>query len=109
MGSCERLEQKIEIVLFRIVQEAITNIVRHAAAKNVEVRLICSPSGLSIEIMDDGAGISNSLLQEGNPLSGRGIINMQTRARLVGGEFKIESAPGFGTRILVALPFQKTL
>jgi two-component system NarL family sensor kinase len=109
MGSCERLEHKTEIVLFRIVQEAITNIARHASAKNVEVRLICGPSGLSIEIMDDGIGISTGVSQEGTQrMSGRGLNNMQTRAKLLGGEFKIESDPGFGTRIIVALPFQKT-
>ena len=109
MGSCERLEHKTEIVLFRIVQEAITNIVRHSGAKNVEVRLICAPTGLSIEIMDDGKGISSTFLQEGIPTpSGRGITNMQTRANLVGGKLKIESDPGFGTRILVSLPFQRT-
>lgn len=108
MGSCERLEHKIEIVLFRIVQEAITNIVRHAAARNVEVRLLCGLSGLTIEIIDDGAGINRELLNDGKTMvAGRGITNMQTRAKLVGGEFQIESTLGQGTRILVTIPTQK--
>lgn len=91
--------------LFRIAQEALNNIARHAGAKNVRVRLQTvagPPEALELEITDDGRGFDPS------QVSGMGLANMRERAQELGAQLEVLASPGKGARIMVRLPFAKT-
>ena len=102
-----RLPQDIEIVLFRAVQEALTNVHRHSGASLVAIRLTLSPKQILLEIKDNGRGMSQGRLDYalgGEPRAGVGIAGMRERARELGGSINIQS-DGTGTRVLVRIPF----
>jgi PAS domain S-box-containing protein len=87
--------------VFRIFQETLTNIARHANATEVDVILARSNGDLSLEVRDNGKGIADAKLLESQSL---GILGMRERALLLGGEFTISSAPGAGTTVKVRIP-----
>ena len=87
--------------VFRIFQETLTNIARHANATEVDVILARSNEDLSLEVRDNGKGIADAKLLESQSL---GILGMRERALLLGGEFAISSAPGAGTTVKVQIP-----
>lgn len=95
-----RLSPEAQTQLFRCAQEALTNVVRHASARRVEVAVRSDPDGVRLVVQDDGRGFD----PEG--VSGRslGLVGMRERARLVGGGLRLESVPGRGTRVTVTLP-----
>jgi signal transduction histidine kinase len=93
--------QRLEPELFRIAQEALTNVRRHSHATEVAVALSTSPRGVRLSIRDDGRGFTAR-----NVPSGRlGLIGMRERAQLLGGRFHLTSAPRRGTTVTVAVPF----
>jgi len=92
-----------EEALFRIVQEALNNIAKHAHATTVEIRLCYAADELSLSVQDDGVGFVPAAPRE-SPGHGLGMLSMRERAEELGGTFRIESAPGAGTRIDVVLP-----
>ncbi len=99
-----RISLDIELVVFRLVQESLTNIHRHAGAKNAAIRIAREHSGISVEISDDGGGMPAAKLAEvrlGG--SGVGIGGMRQRVRQFGGDMRIES-DNSGTKILVTIP-----
>jgi PAS domain S-box-containing protein len=88
--------------MFRIFQEGLTNVVRHAEATTVELRLSSDPSGrLTLSITDDGKGLPET---KKGPPAGLGLVGMKERAALSGGTFRIEPGPAGGTVITVTLP-----
>jgi signal transduction histidine kinase len=87
--------------IFRIFQETLTNVARHADAGAVEVRLSVEQGGLMLEVHDDGKGISKDKLGASKSL---GILGMRERAMLLGGELTIEGLPGNGTTVRVRIP-----
>jgi signal transduction histidine kinase len=87
--------------LFRILQETLTNVARHANATHVSVRLSEENGILTLEVDDNGRGIAAEQLSASNSL---GILGMRERALLLGGEFIINGAPGFGTTVKVRIP-----
>jgi signal transduction histidine kinase len=98
----ERLPAPVETVLFRIVQEGLTNIVRHARARSVSIRLLEDQEEITLEISDDGVGFDPQLLEM--PESdgrGLGIRGMRERAMILGGTLELDSAAGSGTTIRV--------
>ncbi len=97
----EPLPPDVSIALFRIVQEALTNVVKYAKAKNVAVDLVRSAGGVSLTFRDDGVGLPDTALA--NRLS-HGIAGMRQRVRALHGEFSIHGTPGKGTIIDVHLP-----
>lgn len=100
-----RLLPEIEIALFRVVQEAITNIVRHAGARNVQISCGLASNQVQIEIRDDGIGFDPSLVTLSSDTGrGLGLLGMSERLELVGGLFEITSAPGQGTNIHICVP-----
>jgi two-component system, NarL family, sensor histidine kinase UhpB len=104
-GFEQRLPREVEIALFRIVQEALTNIARHAEAKHICVRLVRQPGRIEASIEDDGRGFRAAHAAAGAaPARGLGLLGMQERAALVGGHCEVRSAPGCGTRIIVSIP-----
>jgi signal transduction histidine kinase len=100
-----RLDPAMEIAIFRIVQESILNIVRHAGATTVLLQGGLTADGLWIEIEDDGAGFDPANVKaDTGTLRGIGILGMRERAELLGGRLTIDSAPGQGTRIRIDAP-----
>ena len=93
-------EDVLATALFRIVQESLTNVVRHSGATNVQVCLACEGSDLVLTVHDNGTGIAPGA----RPGSGIGLVSMRERATSLGGQLRIESVPGAGTKIEVTLP-----
>jgi PAS domain S-box-containing protein len=102
VGIHDRLPPEMEIALYRIVQEALNNVVRHAQAKSVDVILKQRDNCLVLIVEDDGVGF---YLQDTLKKSGRlGLFGMRERAEMLGGNLIIESAAGKGTTIVVEAP-----
>jgi signal transduction histidine kinase len=99
----DRLPPEIELALYRIAQEAISNARRHGAASHVSLILERAPGTAQLEVIDDGHGFPPQSIR---PAAGRGegLPGMRERASLLGGRLTIDSAPGSGTRILVSVP-----
>jgi signal transduction histidine kinase len=92
----------LEIVVFRIVQEALTNVARHAGVETVTVRLFAEPDRVRVQVKDKGAGFApEEAARQGTSI---GLLGMKERAELLGGRFALESARGCGTRLTVELP-----
>jgi signal transduction histidine kinase len=96
----ERLPSDVETVLYRIVQEALTNIVKHAHADHVSIVLQSKDRGVSAVIEDDGRGFAPGAQQDG----GLGLMGMKERVDLVNGRFEVESSEGAGTTLVVEVP-----
>lgn len=108
MKEGERFFPEVEISLYRIIQEALSNIVKHADAHTVTIRLTYEEEALSLMIQDDGKGFDPDILDEYQVANNSlGIAGMQERAELLGGTFDITSAWKEGTRIIVRVPVQK--
>ncbi len=101
--SLPRLPPALEIACFRIVQESLTNALRHASAAQINVRVARTAGAVALTISDDGSGFDTATLaalRAGH----LGIVAMQERVRARGGTFTITSTPGAGTRVQVDLP-----
>ena len=98
-----RLNPDLEIAIYRIIQESVTNVVRHSEAKSVEVRLERTASGLRVAVRDDGVGIPDLDRARRNS---HGVAGMSQRARALDGTLKMESRPGEGTRVEVFVPVE---
>ncbi len=96
---------EIEIGCYRVVQEALHNVARHAGARNVDVRVRLEEGDLSLTVKDDGVGFDVAAAREQASANGNlGLLSMTERARLLGGRLRVQSAPGKGTSIQAALP-----
>ena len=95
------VDQERATALFRIFQEALTNVARHANATEVQARFAREDSDLTLEVHDNGQGFDDKQLSGQRSL---GILGMQERALILGGEFTITSAPGKGTTVRVRIP-----
>lgn len=89
----------LELVIYRVAQESLTNVVRHADASEAAVSLVATADQANLSIADDGRGLPLDL-----PTRTAGISGMRERARLVGGRLKIESKPGEGTTVRLEVP-----
>lgn len=100
--------ENIDITLYRVIQEALTNIERHANASSVNLELTHNATSIQLELLDNGRGFT---LEEPTVTAkaGIGLTNMRERVELLDGEFHIESMPGRGTRIRVTLPINPGL
>lgn len=100
-GASRRFSREVETAAFRIIQEALTNVARHAAAAAVRVRLWADKERLRARIEDHGRGFDTAAALAGDT---RGLAGMRERAALLGGELVIESSSGAGTRLSLELP-----
>ncbi|MBO0609924.1 sensor histidine kinase [Myceligenerans salitolerans] len=95
------LSSETELVIYRVAQEALTNVMRHAGAATVDLGLSVSDGGLLLRVVDDGVGIPRGAM-------GAGIQGMLERARMIGGELDVrprqDGGPGAGTEVLLRLP-----
>ncbi|MBI4277965.1 MAG: sensor histidine kinase, partial [Armatimonadetes bacterium] len=98
-GMEGRLPPGVELVLYRVAQEALTNVRRHARAPHAWVRLRRSDRGVILEVTDDGVGFDPAQPRPAH--GGLGLAGMRERMALVGGRLTVRSAPGQGT-VLVA-------
>jgi signal transduction histidine kinase len=105
--AAERLSPEMEITAFRVVQEAVTNAIRHASARRIAVSVRAKFGGLEITISDDGRGFDARAALE-SPATGKslGLLGMQERAKMLGGRMHIDSSTGNGTRVRVHIPMK---
>ena len=95
----------MEIACFRVAQESITNVLRHASARKITVRIARQPHSVRLAIQDDGRGFNPAATLEAAAAGGHlGIVGMRERARAGGGTFKLASQPGKGTTVEIELP-----
>jgi two-component system sensor histidine kinase DegS len=105
VGVKRRLPSRVETVLFRIAQEGLNNIGRHAQAKKAHVELDFAPAGVTLAIEDDGHGfVVGDVLGTHSERRAWGLLGIQERVNLVGGKFNIDSAPGRGTKMTIEIP-----
>jgi signal transduction histidine kinase len=97
-----RLPNEVETALYRVVQESLTNIVKHASAQRVSVSIARRPSGAAAVIEDDGKGFDQRTLRE----DGLGLLGMRERLGLIDGRLEIESRPGAGTTVVAEVPLR---
>lgn len=98
-GDLDDLGNDQQLVLYRVTQEALNNVVRHAGARSVSVDISRADGSVQLEVADDGEGFV-----VGDEMRGLGLDGMAERARLVDGDFEIRSAPGRGTRLRLRVP-----
>lgn len=97
------INENITTGVYRIVQEALTNVARHSKATSAEITMQLQDSTLRVEIADNGKGFDKALLAHPESL---GLLSMQERARIIGGTVKITGTPGEGTRVSLDTPLQ---
>jgi signal transduction histidine kinase len=95
-----KLPPEHETAIYRIVQEALTNVIKHASARSVSIVVASSNGSVRAIVEDDGNGFATSNVRE----HALGLVGMRERAQLLGGRLEVESAPGSGTTILVEIP-----
>jgi signal transduction histidine kinase len=101
-GLETRLPAEVEVCIYRIVQEALTNVARHSGALSSSVSVTRRGESVSLTIEDSGRGLSTG--PAAGPSRGLGLIGMRERAQALAGRFAIENRPGGGTRVAVTLP-----
>ena len=97
------LPPRVEVALYRICQEALTNVARHAEARRVTVRLVATPEQVQLTIEDDGLGFDASDTAEDR----HGLVGINERARMLGSALDLSTSPGAGTRVRVTVPLEK--
>ncbi len=100
VGGSRPLPARIEAGIYRMAQEALGNSLRHAGAGRIRLRLVTTPDRVTLAIEDDGRGMDPAAI----PPDRYGLVGLGERARLLGGTLAIESGPGAGTRVEVAVP-----
>lgn len=93
-GSEQRLDQAVEITVYRIVQELVANVLKHAAASEVGISITRSPGRLNVMVSDDGRGFDPEA-----SVGGMGLVNVRQRALAIGGHVTVDSTPGKGTTV----------
>lgn len=103
--NARRVSPQVETVLFRVIQEAITNVVKHAQAKHATIRLEFYPERVRAAVEDDGRGFDlTQVSRREGTWTALGLLGMEERVGLVGGTITILSAPSQGTKVLVEIP-----
>jgi two-component system NarL family sensor kinase len=100
VGAERPLPARVEVGLYRIAQEALTNVIRHADARHVALRLTSTPEQVQLEVEDDGRGFDPANVGQNR----YGLTGMNERAKLLAGSLELESCPGEGTRLEVVVP-----
>lgn len=101
------IDRQKELIIYRITQEILNNIIKHAAAQKIIIYLLCRPDELTLNITDNGKGFDLTPLND-NSSFGLGIKNMRSRAQLIGAGFLISSTLGKGTSVTLTVPLGAT-
>jgi signal transduction histidine kinase len=104
-GDMPAVDPAVSLCLFRIVQEALHNVVRHSQAHSAQVTVQCDEREITLEIADSGIGFDPARVQH----AGLGLVSMRERVAIVNGELAIDAAPGGGTRVTVRIPLNLRL
>lgn len=103
--SVEECDERVRIALYRIAQEALSNVAKHANATTVSVHVSHTDSTIALAVEDNGRGFEvETVHMHQGPRRSLGLISMRERAQLLGGSFQIKSSKRAGTRIQVELP-----
>lgn len=105
--AVEQLDIDRRTILFRVAQEAFTNIARHAQARQASVAILQDPTGFRMTVSDDGKAFDVQLMLRSHGSRHLGILGMRERLAMIGGQFEITSRPGVGTTILARIPSGK--
>jgi signal transduction histidine kinase len=105
-GELPAVPDDVSICLYRFLQEALTNVVKHAEAGRVEVALCYDSETLSLSVEDDGKGFYGDRSASGQPV-GMGLLGMQERLELLSGWLEIVSQPDQGTRLVAFIPWEQ--
>jgi signal transduction histidine kinase len=108
-GVEPHLPDSVKTCIYRMVQEALHNCEKHAAAASIQVSLRQEPGWLTLEVVDDGCGFAFDAKAMPGRGSGLGLVGMRERAAMVGGKLSIESSPGKGTRLAATIPLPTEL
>lgn len=104
----EKLEDDQKTVVFRITQECLTNVSKHAQASQVDVVIRKFKDGICMEVVDDGKSFTADSMNFARSKGRLGLLGMQERVRLVNGQFMVKPQPGKGTTVRVVIPFRST-
>ncbi len=107
-GDPVRLPDTMEIAIYRLVQEALNNVLRHSKANNVTVQLSFAADQLHIQVQDNGVGFNVSrALSDAASSDSMGLLGMKQRVESLGDEFQVESQEGTGTSVMLQLPLSR--
>jgi two-component system, NarL family, sensor kinase len=108
IGEPVFMQSQSELVIYRITQEALNNVIKHSKATQIDVTLTYSPNILTVEVQDNGIGINWQHLEKEKAVKmNAGLNNMKKRAKVINGSFDIKSTQ-VGTKVCITIPFQKT-
>jgi signal transduction histidine kinase len=99
-----KIPEDISLCIYRVVQEALRNVGKHAGAETVEVRLMGTKKAINLSIVDEGDGFD---LENVKLSTGLGLVSMEERTRMVGGQFSLTSQEGHGTSVRVSIPVSR--
>lgn len=102
IGDDERIDSKMEVALFRLIQESVQNALKHAQAKEIQVKLEINKNNIIAVIKDDGIGFDPTLKKEGS----FGLRGMKERVELLDGSISIQSSKGNGTKVIIKIPLK---
>ncbi|SPK70562.1 Signal transduction histidine kinase (plasmid) [Cupriavidus taiwanensis] len=105
-GSDIEVPEEVAIAMFRIVQEALSNVVRHANATAVHIRVAHDQGRLELQVLDNGVGW-DKIVEDDEPRKSLGLLGIRERARLLGGTVDVDSAPGQGFCVAIRIPYTK--
>ncbi|WTW97593.1 sensor histidine kinase [Streptomycetaceae bacterium NBC_01309] len=105
-GEPRELRVEVDLAAYRVMQESLTNVTRHAAAASVVLRIVYGVTGVRVEVDDDGAGAPRKRKDAGGEGTGNGIRGMRERARALGGELTAGPRPEGGFRVRAYLPYK---
>lgn len=98
--ALDNLDKQTALALFRVIQELLSNTIKHAAAKNVAINFFSAGNTISLTYTDDGKGFNSTVIKK----SGMGMQNIEARLKMIGAGFDIQSEPGKGFTIKIQLP-----
>jgi len=106
-GELSCLSDEVSVAVFRIVQESISNVIRHAQARHVWIGLSCNGDGLQVSVEDDGVGVPRDVLTRNSGQRPLGLLGMQERAMALDGQIHIASRDPCGTQVSLWVPLSK--
>jgi signal transduction histidine kinase len=101
--SAKPLNDEIRVILFQTVRELLTNVAKHASAKNIRIFIAREDTTLQVKIEDDGLGMGISTDADNGPF-GFGFFSIGERLKYLGGHLEVVSEPGWGTRVTLQVP-----
>lgn len=107
MGDPRRFSMPLEVALFRVIQESLSNIRKHARASHIIIKMEILPRKINISIKDNGVGFNLSSILADKKREGYGLIGMRERIQILNGQIAINSAPGQGTYINISVPVEQ--